>query len=90
MNLFDIPTCSYTKKSMTLTAGSSGFERKLGPVMEDRRGSIGYISQYFVRRYGFDPSCKIAPFTGDNPSTILALPLRPLDAIVSLSTSSTF
>jgi len=33
--------------------------------------------------------CVITPFTGDNPSTILALPLRPLDAIVSLGTSTT-
>lgn len=33
--------------------------------------------------------CTITPFTGDNPSTILALPLRPLDVIVSLGTSTT-
>jgi xylulokinase len=33
--------------------------------------------------------CVITPFTGDNPSTILALPLRPLDVIVSLGTSTT-
>ena len=89
MNLFDIKTCKYNQKLMTLAAGSSDLESKLGPVMEDGGSSIGHINQYFVHRYGFDPSCKIAPFTGDNPSTILALPLRPLDAIVSLGTSTT-
>lgn len=51
---------------------------------------MGAISPWFVARYGFPPTCAIAPFTGDNPSTILALPLRPLDAIVSLGTSTTF
>jgi len=43
-----------------------------------------------VQRYGFASECEIVPFTGDNPSTILALPLRASDAIVSLGTSTTF
>lgn len=51
---------------------------------------MGPISSYFVQRYGFPSDCGIAPFTGDNPATILSLPLRPLDAIVSLGTSTTF
>jgi xylulokinase len=64
--------------------------RKLGDVREDGGGSMGSISSWFVSRYGFPQDCQIVPFTGDNPSTILALPLRPLDAIVSLGTSTTF
>ena len=59
-------------------------------MTEDGGASFGNISHHFVDRYGFDLSCVIAAFTGDNPSTILALPLRPLDAIVSLGTSTTF
>src|SRR2546421_40365 len=39
---------------------------------------------------GDSRDCQITPFTGDNPATILSLPLRPLDAIVSLGTSTTF
>ena len=89
MNLFDIKTGSYNQKLMALAAGSSDLESKLGPIPQDGGGCLGHISQYFVRRYGFDSSCEIIPFTGDNPSTILALPLRPLDAIVSLGTSTT-
>jgi len=93
MNLWDIKAGKYNEKLMTLAAGSSDttdLESKLGHVPEDGGGSFGSVSPYFVERYCFNPSCVIAPFTGDNPSTILALPLRPHDAIVSLGTSTTF
>ena len=78
---------------MRLAAGSTDtrdLRSKLGEVPEDGGRSFGNISHYFVRRYGFSSKCTIAPFTGDNPSTILALPLRPLDAMISLGTSTTF
>lgn len=95
MNLWDIPANAWSADLLTLTAGGSGaaadaLRAKLGDVRQDGGGSMGGISPYFVARYGFSPECQIAPFTGDNPGTILALPLRPLDAIVSLGTSSTF
>ena len=93
MNLWDIQSGTYNEKLMALAAGTSDtsdLRRKLGDVPEDGGGSFGTVSAYFVQRFGFDASCKIVPFTGDNPSTILALPLRPLDAMVSLGTSTTF
>ncbi len=93
MNLWDIAAKSWSEPLLTLAAGSAGVESlklKLGKVREDGGGSMGNISSYFVDRYNFAPDCGIAPFTGDNPATILALPLRPLDAIVSLGTSTTF
>lgn len=94
MNLWDISANSWSEPLLKLTAGgASGVEAlrsKLGEPRQDGGGSMGGISQYYVNRYGFSPECQIAPFTGDNPGTILALPLRPLDAIVSLGTSSTF
>ena len=93
MNLWDIKAGNYNKKLMSLAAGSSDtsdLERKLGNIPQDGGGSFGNVSSYFVERYGFNPRCIIAPFTGDNPSTILALPLRPFDAMVSLGTSTTF
>ena len=93
MNLWDIKQGRYDERLLALAAGTSDtadLKVKLGNVPEDGGGSFGKISNYFVRRYGFNPSCTIAPFTGDNPSTILALPLRPLDAMVSLGTSTTF
>jgi len=93
MNLWDISAGTWSEPLLKLAAGNDGLESlkgKLGTVREDGGGSMGPISPYFVKRYGFPSDCGIAPFTGDNPSTILALPLRPLDAIVSLGTSTTF
>jgi xylulokinase len=93
MNLWDIPANKWSEPLLELTAGKDVVQEllsKLGPVRQDGGGSMGAVSSYFVQRYGFSPDCQVAPFTGDNPATILALPLRPLDAIVSLGTSTTF
>ncbi|EGO57450.1 hypothetical protein NEUTE1DRAFT_146059 [Neurospora tetrasperma FGSC 2508] len=95
MNLWDIPSNTWSETLLALAAGGStegaaDLKAKLGEVRLDGGGSMGKISPYFVGKYGFSSDCEIAPFTGDNPATILALPLRPLDAIVSLGTSTTF
>ncbi|KAK4227947.1 hypothetical protein QBC38DRAFT_476615 [Podospora fimiseda] len=92
MNLWDIPSNNWSEPLLELASGGAAAElrSKLGEVRQDGGGSMGNISPYFVSKYGFSPECGIAPFTGDNPATILALPLRPLDAIVSLGTSTTF
>ncbi|PVI00714.1 xylulose kinase [Periconia macrospinosa] len=92
-NLWDINNGRWHKDMLKLTAGDSDVSdlaAKLGEVHEDGGHSFGNISPYFVKRYGFPPSAQIITFTGDNPSTILALPLRSSDAIVSLGTSTTF
>jgi xylulokinase len=93
MNLWDIQGNNWSEPLLELTAGKDGvaeLRSKLGEVRQDGGGSMGRISRYFTTKYGFSPDCEISPFTGDNPATILALPLRPLDAIVSLGTSTTF
>ncbi|CAK4031596.1 structural maintenance of chromosomes 1 [Lecanosticta acicola] len=94
MNLWDINRGVWHDQLLALAAGSSEavpeLKKKLGHVPEDGGEALGAISRYFVGRYGFAEDCKIIPFTGDNPSTILALPLRPSDAMVSLGTSTTF
>lgn len=93
MNLWDIKRGDWHEELLALIAGAEDvghLKKKLGIVPGDGGGSIGTISRYYVDKYGLDSSCTIAPFTGDNPSTILALPLRPLDAMVSLGTSTTF
>ncbi|KAL7799996.1 hypothetical protein V8C37DRAFT_363700, partial [Trichoderma ceciliae] len=93
MNLWDIPKQTWSEKLLALSAGPDGvadLRKKLGEPRMDGGGSMGAISPYFVTKYGFSPECQIVSFTGDNPATILALPLRPLDAIVSLGTSTTF
>ncbi|KAF9699065.1 hypothetical protein EKO04_002744 [Ascochyta lentis] len=92
-NLWDIKNGRWHEDLLALAGGSSGIEdlrKKLGSVPEDGGASFGTISPYFSARYGFPSSTQIIAFTGDNPSTILALPLRSSDAIVSLGTSTTF
>ncbi|KAF9894892.1 hypothetical protein FE257_004514 [Aspergillus nanangensis] len=93
MNLWNIKQGAYDEKLLKLCAGKFGVEdlkRKLGHVYEDGGLHLGAIDRYFVERYGFSSDCTILPATGDNPATILALPLRPSDAMVSLGTSTTF
>lgn len=93
-NLWDIKNGKWHEDLLALAAGGSeGVEElksKLGHVPEDGGASFGTISPYFSKRYGFPGSAQVIAFTGDNPSTILALPLRASDAIVSLGTSTTF
>jgi xylulokinase len=94
MNLWDIHSRRWDEKLMSLVAGGpaklTGLKTKLGSVVLDGGIRLGNISDYFVSRYGFSSTCQIVPFTGDNLATILALPLRASDAIVSLGTSTTF
>ena len=93
MDLWDIKDGKWNEKLLALAAGSYGAEdlkSKLGDVPQDGGAHLGSISRYFIDRYGFDSDCTIIASTGDNPSTILALPLRQNDAMVSLGTSTTF
>ncbi|KFY28335.1 hypothetical protein V493_02979 [Pseudogymnoascus sp. VKM F-4281 (FW-2241)] len=94
MNLWNIAEGAWDWRLLSLAGGSKEegekLRRKLGDVRSDGGGSMGAISDYYVQRYGFSKECQIAPFTGDNPSTILSLPLRAGDAMVSLGTSTTF
>jgi xylulokinase len=92
-NLWDIKNGRWHEDLLKLAAGDSGVDdlkAKLGEVPEDGGKSFGTVSSYFVKRYGFSPEAQVIAFTGDNPSTLLALPLRSNDAIVSLGTSTTF
>ncbi|KAM0284378.1 hypothetical protein ACHAQH_001954, partial [Verticillium albo-atrum] len=94
MNLWDIPSATWSDELLSLAAGGDdkapALRKKLGEPEHDGGASLGTIAPYFQRRHGFAADCHVTPFTGDNPATILALPLRPMDAIVSLGTSSTF
>lgn len=93
MNLWDMQKNRWSEELISLCAGkygADGLKKKLGDVPHDGGMHLGKVHRYFVERYSFHPDCIILPSTGDNPSTILALPLKPLDAMVSLGTSTTF
>ncbi|CAG8611737.1 3821_t:CDS:2 [Ambispora gerdemannii] len=87
MNLLDI----YTKEwdNRLLEACGSELRQKLGEPEKDGFKVIGKISEYFIKRYGFDYECMILPFMGDNPSSLLSLRLEQGDIVVSLGTSDT-
>lgn len=94
MNLWDVHNAKWNDQLLALAAGDKEnleeLRSKLGEVPADGGSGFGMVSNYFATRYGFNQECVVIPFTGDNPATILALPLRASDAIVSLGTSTTF
>jgi xylulokinase len=51
---------------------------------------LGTIAPYFIYRYGFNSACKVLPWCGDNPSSLIGLGLvEPGMTAISLGTSDT-
>lgn len=51
----------------------------------------GTVSTYFTEKYGIPSSCKICPFTGDNPASLVGMgATTPGQVVISLGTSDTF
>jgi len=88
MNLMDVLTFEWDE-TLLQACGGPELRPKLGPEPVSGGTVLGKISPWWVARYGFNPDCIIAPFTGDNPATVVALS-TPGDAILSLGTSTTF
>ncbi|TBU37301.1 D-xylulose kinase [Dichomitus squalens] len=87
MNLMNVLTCKWDDRLLEACGGPE-LRAKIGPEPAPGGDFLGAISPYWVRRWGFNPECQIAPFTGDNPATVVALS-TPGDAILSLGTSTT-
>jgi len=51
-----------------LPGGEKGLRSKLPPIVHPQE-IVGYVANYFVEKYGFDPQCKIVAGSGDNPQT---------------------
>ena len=52
---------------------------------------LGTIAPYFTHRYGFNSVCKVLPWCGDNPSSLIGLGLiEPGMTAISLGTSDTY
>lgn len=88
MNLMDVLTCKWDHALLNICGGPS-LADKLGaePVLGGT--NLGVVSDWWVKKWGFNPGCIVAPFTGDNPATVVALS-APGDALLSLGTSTTF
>ncbi len=72
-----------------MEATAPDLSRKLLPIA-GADTVVGTISPYFVSRYGLSPACQVAPFSGDNPSSLIGLGLvAPGRVALSLGTSDT-
>lgn len=87
MNLMNVLTCKWDDAFLEACGGPE-LRAKIGPEPVVGGTILGRISQWWVERWGFNPDCIIAPFTGDNPATVVALS-APGDALLSLGTSTT-
>ncbi len=87
MNLMDITRRAWSPEALEATA--PGLAQKLLPIQESD-SVAGNVSAYFAERFGFSPSCRILPGTGDNPASLVGLGLVSGGAIgISLGTSDT-
>ncbi|CDO73344.1 hypothetical protein BN946_scf185008.g107 [Trametes cinnabarina] len=87
MNLMNVLTCKWDDRLLE-AAGGPELREKIGPEPAPGGTFLGQVHPYWVQRWGFNPECGVAPFTGDNPATVVALS-TPGDAILSLGTSTT-
>ncbi|KAI0684285.1 D-xylulose kinase [Cytidiella melzeri] len=87
MNLMNVLTYKW-EDSLLEFCGGPELRQKIGPEPVPGGTVLGRITNYWVQKWGFNPDCLIAPFTGDNPATVIALS-SPGDAILSLGTSTT-
>ena len=87
MNLMNIRTREWDKSALNHTAPA--LARRLGEPRASY-GAAGNVGGYFVKRYGFDPSCLVVNFSGDNPCSLAGLRLEePGDVAISMGTSDT-
>ncbi|GLB41832.1 putative actin-like ATPase domain-containing protein [Lyophyllum shimeji] len=88
MNLMDVITCKWND-TLVEACGGPELRSKLGPEPVIGGTVLGKVSKWWVGRWGLSPECVVAPFTGDNPASVVALS-APGDAVLSLGTSTTF
>ncbi|KAI8578275.1 hypothetical protein K450DRAFT_248058 [Umbelopsis ramanniana AG] len=88
MNMMDIHTHKWIP-SILEHCGGKDLQKKLESEPVEGGTNLGAINSYFVTRYGFSSECTIAPFTGDNPATLVSMNLEQGDCVVSLGTSDT-
>lgn len=88
MNLLNLSTLAWDGKLLEATAPA------LSTKLPETSGCLDHtslISPYFTRKYGFSSSCKVIPFTGDNPASLVGMgATAPGQVVISLGTSDTF
>jgi len=88
MNLLNLADLKWDGELLEATAPD--LADKLLPASSCLEASAN-ISPYFVSKYGFSSTCKICPFTGDNPASLVGMgATTPGQVVISLGTSDTF
>lgn len=88
MNLMNLAQLSWDPDLMQATAPD--LAKKL-PALSSATRAFSPISSYFVAKYQFAADCCIAPFTGDNPASLIGMGAgKPGLVVISLGTSDTF
>ena len=87
MNLLDLAKGAWSDALLDATA--PGLRQKLKPAVASTT-TVGEVTEYFVKKYGFARGTKVIAFTGDNPSSLIGMGAsKPGTAVISLGTSDT-
>ena len=88
MNLMNLKTLKWHGEVCEFAA--PGLEAKLPDIAAPGDGKRGSLSARFAK-YGLRPGIPVAPFTGDNPASLVGCGAwKPGCAVISLGTSDTF
>ena len=88
MNLLNLAELDWDSKLLAATA--PGLGAKLLPPASCLTPQ-GTVSAYFSTKYGISSSCRVCPFTGDNPASLVGMgATTPGQVVISLGTSDTF
>ncbi|HVJ47042.1 MAG TPA: FGGY-family carbohydrate kinase [Luteolibacter sp.] len=88
MNLLNLSSGTWDPGLLETTAPDLA-EKLLPPV--SATSIQGTISRYFVEKFGLPADCRVCPFTGDNPASLVGMgATSPGNVVISLGTSDTF
>ena len=86
-NMMDIRSRQWAPRALEATAPN--LSSRLLPIPPSDQ-QVGSISPYWVERYGLGSGCRVLPFSGDNPCSLIGLGLvEPGRVALSLGTSDT-
>jgi len=87
MNLLDLSTLRWDERLLEITAPD--LSGKL-PSVQPATAFGGTISPYFTAKFNLPADCRITPFTGDNPASLVGMGAsQPGNVVISLGTSDT-
>jgi xylulokinase len=88
MNLLNLSKLGWDAELLAASAPELG-DKLLPPA--SCLAPQGTVASYFSEKYGIPSNCKVCPFTGDNPASLVGMgATAPGQVVISLGTSDTF